>query len=136
MSIHKKIEELQSQLDSLKAQEAKCKDEEIDWPNMIGRLVQVRDRDEEAWSRVLILDAYLEDEGFPFDIDDCTWKYAKLYQGPTRPNWIEWHGGKCPLKNGEEVLGQLRDGTLSARLNRWEHENNDRDIMRYTIIKP
>lgn len=133
------IDNQQSQLDELKSQVMKCKKPEIDWSKMIGRLVVVRDRDTEEWSKPRVLEAYNKDNISKF-YSDCSWYQCKLYEGPTRPNWIEWNGGECPVKGGVSVLVEFRDGGIDisryALDYTWYHSGSDGDIIRYTTLEP
>lgn len=140
INIQQQIDELQAKLDDLKAQAAKCRDDEIDWPNMIGRLVEIYDQEDHTI--VCKLSGYDKSREYPFEIygtNKLKWRHAKLYQGPTRPNWIEWSGGECPVDSEKWILAQERDGGFEiyrASDFRWGHIGYEGDIMRYTVIEP
>jgi hypothetical protein len=52
-------------------------------------------------------------------------------------DWIEWHGGECPVEPGTMVAIRLRDGDefdcLSNYL-RWYHKGYETDIIAYCIV--
>lgn len=53
-------------------------------------------------------------------------------------NWIEWHGGECPVPAGTKVDVKFRDGkqstNLAGRWNYcWENEGGHWDIIAYRI---
>lgn len=54
--------------------------------------------------------------------------------------WIEWHGGECPVPKGTAVDYQYRGGGQAhdpdAVYLRWAHFDDAGDIMRYRIAKP
>jgi hypothetical protein len=131
---------LQARLDRLKAEAAKCKEPEIDWSKMIGRLVMVRDYDAQEFDWPQCLNDFNADLSYPFDCG-ASWAQCKLYDGPTRPNWIEWSGGECPVDGDEYVIIQLRDGSINASKACdfvWEHTSADLpfSIVRYSVIHP
>jgi len=138
------IENLQSwnswcvrEIDALKAKAAKHQEPTIDWSKMIGRTVETRNYDSQKWKRRVLL-GYNPDDVLAFKCD-CACKQCRLYEGPTRPNWVEWHGGECPVDDGVFVLVRLRDGEVRLRraefLLGWKHENLDDDIVKYTEIQ-
>jgi hypothetical protein len=139
MNIQQQINELQSQLDELKAQAAKCEEPEIDWSKMIGRLVEVRNCIDKDWLGPRMLEGYATGWDKPFTADGF-YAEAKLYQGPTRPNWIEWSGGECPVDDCVVVLFEMRSGEIDLcaipLTIRWSHVGANGDILRYTIIEP
>ena len=53
-------------------------------------------------------------------------------------NWIEWHGGKCPVDGGTIVEIELRSGKVltprTASHVFWHHGINDGDITAYRIL--
>ena len=135
-----RIENLQSEIDALKAETAKCPDPiepTIDWDQMIGRTVEVRDYDSQEW-KLRILLRYSPDNKHSFDCG-AEWVQCRLYEGPTRPNWIEWHDGKCPVNGATFVLVQFRNKDLMCRKAKdfqgWRHENSPGDIVKYTEIQ-
>lgn len=142
MNIQQQINELQSQLDELKAQAAECEEPEIDWSKMIGRNVIVWDFNEDRYCSAALY-GYDPSKEFPFNIGPhkgMNWRQARLYQGPTRPNWIEWSGGECPVDDCDVVLFEMRSGEIDLcaipSTIRWSHVGANGDILRYTIIEP
>jgi len=109
---------------------------EIDWNSMIGRLIMVRDYDDREWYGPVELVGI---NGSLFKTTVYDWKQAKPYAGPTRPNWIEWSGGECPVYGGALVLTEWKNGRHDsglARLLDWVKRDRGNDIVRYTVIKP
>lgn len=56
--------------------------------------------------------------------------------------WIEWAGGECPIKKGEDVVVRYRDGFEQILLDAhvgllWLHLASDpeADIIAYRIVK-
>lgn len=52
------------------------------------------------------------------------------------PQWIDWHGGKCPVPAGTRVEVQLRDSTIhkvDPSFVWWVHYGNTGDIIAYRI---
>jgi hypothetical protein len=133
------IDNQQSQLDKLKSQAMKCEEPKIDWSKMIGRLVMVRDRDEQEWLGPVALDKLGEYGNFVVT-GFISWNQCKLYDGPTCPNWVEWKGGECPVKNGVSILVEFRDGGIDVSRYAldyiWYRSGSDGDIIRYTILEP
>lgn len=139
MNIQQQINKLQAQLDELKAQAAKCEEPEIDWSKMIGRLVEVYMGGE--WRGPYVLTKFRPDLLEPFFIGgQIGVNKARPYQGPTRPNWIEWSGGECPVKDDVVILVEMRCGDIDACKHasdyRWSHSGMNGDILRYTVIEP
>lgn len=132
------INNQQSKLDELKSQAMKCEEPKIDWSKMIGRLVMVRDNDIEDWHGPVALDGLGEYGNFVVT-GFVPWNQCKLYDGPTCPNWIEWKGGECPVKDDVVILIEFRDGYIDstniASDYRWDQEDSGGDIIRYTIIE-
>ena len=67
-------------------------------------------------------------------------------QAPEEPKseceWIEWHGGKCPVNPETLVQVRLRDGYeelrgFKAYRYSWGHDANDdpNDIIAYRVVK-
>lgn len=139
IDLQDKIEKLQAELDELKVSMAPTQPErQIDWPKMIGRLVMVRDDDTDDWQGPEVLQDYRQTPGYPFRVNERYWQEVKLYEGPTRPNWIEWSGGKRPVDSAALVLAELRSKELRlapARYFRWG-DNQQYTIVRYTVIEP
>jgi len=132
-----RIENLQSEIDALKAKAAKHQEPTIDWSKMIGLTVETRDYYSQEWKRRVLL-GHNPDSRIPFNCD-AAWKQCRLYEGPTQPNWIEWHGGKCPVNGATFVLVQFRNEDLMCRKAKdfqgWRHENRPGDIVNYTEIQ-
>lgn len=74
-------------------------------------------------------------------------EYFHLYPAPDADGWIEWKGGKCPLKTGELVDIRYRDGeeVSGAEANEcesdagaafWRHDDFQCDIIAYRLHKP
>lgn len=55
--------------------------------------------------------------------------------------WIEWGGGKSPVKDNVKVVRKYRDGIIGyAKSNNemedyWEHTGRSHDIIAYRIVK-
>lgn len=138
MNTQARIEALQAELDKLKAELAKP-EPDFDWSQMIGRLVMVRDFESQDWKGPCVLSSVEMQTDSLFISPESYWRFAKLYDGPTRPNWIDWSGGECPIGPNEFVIVQYRDGLLGlvvAQFISWEHRHADGDIMRYSVVKP
>jgi len=132
MDVMKRIEEIEKELDELKRKAASRDNAEIDLGDMIGRLVMVRDDDDEEWHGPVELVGI---NGSWFKTTVFDWEQAKLYTGPTRPNWIEWSGGKMPVDEKQAVLIQQDVGSIrygEAWMFFWESPK----IARYTVIEP
>lgn len=139
MTKQTQIEALRELLATLEAeQEESTPEPKIDWSKMIGRVVEVRDYDRQEWN-CGVFEKFYPESPFPFCTNEDVYKQCRLYQGPTRPNWIEWDGGECPVDEDSQVLVMLRGGHISAhnaRLFVWHHSKNQSDIIRYTVIEP
>jgi hypothetical protein len=57
--------------------------------------------------------------------------------------WIEWNGGKCPVKSSVPVYVKLRDGytdsdkdigPVPARYWPWRHKGSGNDIIAYRVV--
>ena len=66
---------------------------EIDWPSMIGRMVEVKDYNNDEWKGPYILQDVVDDE-YMFDAMNECWKIARLCEAPTTPNFIKYIGQK------------------------------------------
>jgi hypothetical protein len=62
---------------------------------------------------------------------------------PAEPEWIEWHGGECPVPAGTRVEVKTRRGEesiwLAGELDDWHHatleeQEPDGDIIAYRIL--
>lgn len=55
-------------------------------------------------------------------------------------DWIEWHGGECPVPAGERIDIRFRGGTYEdyqpSEGWRWTHVGGAYDIVAYRISKP
>ena len=55
-------------------------------------------------------------------------------------DWINWHGGECPVGPSVRVEVDLRDGYTGAYGAaddfRWGHDGTGGDIIRYRILDP
>lgn len=54
-------------------------------------------------------------------------------------DWIEWNGGKCPVKSDARVEVRFRDrctGRYQASSLRWGHMNVESDIIAYRVCEP
>lgn len=58
-------------------------------------------------------------------------------------DWIEWHGGECPIRNGEVVEVKKRYGGTELFQQQhhycyqlWTHYGDGLDIIAYRIVKP
>jgi hypothetical protein len=53
--------------------------------------------------------------------------------------WIEWHGGECPVSNGNKLVVRLRDGSelISRWVEQfnWRHRNSRNDIIAYRTAR-
>ena len=71
------------------------------------------------------------------DIDGLIAAYPKL-KAIMEPQWIEWHGGECPVPAGADVEVEFRDGSkarhYSARAWYWGYSGHGADIIRYRVI--
>jgi len=115
----------------------------IDWndPAWVGRLVEVEHEGE--W-RVSVCTGNRRGKCVT-GTGDCEWVWdkARLYTGPTRPNWIEWNGareyGECPVDRNVFVNVLRRDGSLgggAAGNQFWMRNDSASDIMRYSVVVP
>ncbi len=81
--------------------------------------------------------------------DDMTSKpaeYGKVHadgsrsggQPPAEPEWIDWHGGECPVIGGTRVKVRFRNGDrprdADASSFWWGSENHPTDIIAYRIL--
>lgn len=148
-----KIEELEAKIKNISkeiaALKSTCKCEEIDWndPVWIDRLIEVRqDEDQEengddCWFGPVALKQYNgEQVNAPFECVTGYWQQARPYTGPTRPNWIEWKGGKCPVGRDEFVNVMFANGGFyggKALILTWgmcaDPLNN---IIKYSVVLP
>jgi len=140
MDVLKRIEEIEKELDELKRQTASIDDSDVDWNDMIGRLVMVRDNDDEEWRGPSALDSYLDRRNYPFRASGILYEQAKPYTGPTRPNWIEWDGLRPTSINDDDfVLFQDQDGGVFGCYVEnliWDRFGMLRYVTRYTVIEP
>ena len=63
-------------------------------------------------------------------------KFAEL-RAPKEPEWIEWHGGECPVGDGDLVELKLRAGlfrTMCAGNCDWSHAQFSSDIIAYRVL--
>lgn len=131
-----RIAELQAEVQALKVA-----DEEIDWndPAWVGRTVEVRNYDYELWVRS-ILCSYRPELNRSFILHSgLGWEQCRPYTGPTRPNWIEWQCGECPVDEEDWVIVQFRNGVIATRKGRqfsWKCRVSVDDIMRYSVVVP
>lgn len=54
-------------------------------------------------------------------------------------DWIEWHGGECPVPHGTEVEVKCADGGVGRRaagMLIWSHFFSKGDIVAYRVVKP
>lgn len=140
-SVQVQICELQKQLDKLKAA-TNNGGTEIDWSTMINHLVYVSDtKDYNDWLGPFLLREYNPDQEYPFKITN-NWRYAKPYQGPTKPNWIMHTNDCCPIDGDEWVIIYLRNGLMNMKKAKdfmWilsNKRNSPNDIIKYSIVKP
>jgi hypothetical protein len=64
----------------------------------------------------------------------------------SKREWIEWHGGKCPVAptatvdvrfpNGTEMLGYPASDWISGANDWWQHQSVDHDnhIIAYRVV--
>lgn len=54
-----------------------------------------------------------------------------------KSDWIEWHGGDCPVPGDTLVQYRLRGGmeTVSAEELDWDWYDDSVDIIAYRIVK-
>lgn len=61
-----------------------------------------------------------------FDIHTPDWRETLQERTKESNDWIEWHGGECPVNGAVQV--RLREGTVlnfsDASIPEWQHENN------------
>lgn len=54
--------------------------------------------------------------------------------------WVDWHGGECPLNKRDHARVRYRDGEIFrwARPDylRWHHIGTSGDIVAYQVVKP
>jgi len=83
-----------------------------------------------------------EDEDFPIETPYEGFGYAKLYQGPTRPNWIDHdpvNHPECPVNLGDLVMIQDSIGMVfvgGAYKFSWSGGCGFNPVKRYTVIEP
>lgn len=56
---------------------------------------------------------------------------------PTEPEWIEWHGGECPVPAGSDCEVRFRDGETRRDTEpeewQWRHIQHAHDIVAYRV---
>lgn len=90
--LHEQVKRLEAELAELKAHLNIAS--EPDWPNMIGRLVEVEVKSNVGgkWYPARALEAYDSSVTQPFHDGFSAWHDARLYEGPTVPNFIPYTG--------------------------------------------
>ena len=147
MGIEDKIEELEERNADLARRVAHLEGEGGYQPEVtsenVGRLVMVRDSGYSDWLGPFVLKKVRFDSGLRYMAGPSSFNHAKLYTGPTRPNWNEHDGLSVPGDVYElgRALVQDRSGDIEivpAESHWWVHSyiENPNDIMRYTIIEP
>lgn len=62
----------------------------------------------------------------------------KAATAPVEPEWIEWCGGACPVRNGADVEMRFRDGDVDRDDDPhgwdWNHIGRDGDIVAYRVF--
>ena len=149
MNKDKHIEELEQRVAQLEKQcventvgNTEPKDESVTEEH-VGRLVMFRDLDSQEWDGPCVLNRVVHDDNEPYIVGEDPWKQAKLYKGPTKPNWIEHDGKGVPeeVRQVDKVLAQNRNGNIvlsSSASNCWVYSEGElgNQIVRYTIIEP
>lgn len=136
------IEQLEKQLATIQAALEEMKkppqgEEEIDWEEMVGRLVMVRDRTDDAWLGPVVYEGFdTTFTEYPHDIVQVGgFRYCKPYDAPTAINW-QSDLTKCHIPEGCAVVVSLQGGRLgicwdNATLASW----NDGSYSKYAVIK-
>ena len=143
----KRIEELEQRVAQLEKQcieNTEPKDEPVT-EDHIGRLVMVRNYDDQDWKGPIELSSVDgESVPYPYKTVCAVYSQAKLYKGPTKPNWIEHDGMGVPeeVEDAGKALVQKRNGwicVVDEYSPWWIHDDvggEGGDIVRYTIIEP
>lgn len=146
MGIEDKIEELEERNADLARRVAELEGGKSCHPEVtsenVGRLVMVRDSGYNDWLGPFVLKKVRSDSGLKYMAGPSSFNHAKLYTGPTLPNWNEHDGLSVPADVYElgQALIQDRSGDVDfvpAESHWWVHgcRATPNDIMRYTIIE-
>lgn len=139
-----KIEELEAKVADLVREISelkKAKGDEPDCSSWEGRLVMVRDEEEQEWIGPTALKRYERYCKYPFRVMyDAGYKQANLYHGPHPINLIPWNGGECPVNPDDLVLARWGGSSLEvARAGdlSWQHTNygGPGDIVGYAVLR-
>jgi len=92
----------------------------------------------EAELREMVFDAWTDSADWTADRFIAR-LHARMAGKATEPEWIEWHGGECPVPAGTRVEYRLRCYELPFRVSvpeslRWGHSTPDASLWRDDII--
>ena len=72
--------------------------------------------------------------------------YLRFHARPDADGWIKWDGGKCPVKEGQQVTVKYRNGkvktgpaldpSLDLEQGFWDNDQNPWDIIAYRPVAP
>lgn len=134
--LEKQLATIQAALEEMKKQPPQG-EEEIDWDEMVGRLVMVRDYSDDEWLGPVVYAGF--DTGpteYPHDtVIGGEYYYCKPYDGPTAINW-QSDLTKCHIPEGCAVVVHTQDGGIGicdneAVLASW----NDGSFSKYAVIR-
>lgn len=81
--------------------------------------------------------AWLKDAAMAFLNDQPIQGLADTPPSPPEPEWIEWHGGDCPVPPDTMVECRRGDGIIIKDLAfkwRWHYRRIDTDIIAYRVV--
>lgn len=139
------IQKLKDELYNLKERigRLEAEREERDYGSWVGRLVMLKDSDDEQWAGPMVLEKYKHGDEYPFRVNQgIGYEQARLYQGPQPVNMTPWGGGNCPVHRDALVLvrrgGARNYRVYFANMIPWEHRNGggDGDVVEYAVLDP
>lgn len=74
----------------------------------------------------------------PFNASDFfNWNEFELREAPSKDDWIEWGGGKCPVDADVKVKCRFRSGeeTSISPAGAWNWAHEDGDIVAYKVVE-
>lgn len=94
--------------------------------------------------RAAFEDWFVKKTGGDPDLLDCELEWEAFKAGmelakPTEPEWIDWHGGECPVPAGSDCEVRFRDGAVMRDSEPedwgycWHNDNDPRDIVAYRV---
>jgi len=111
-------------------------------PIPIGSLCEFWDNEEIDTKFISVLTEYISKGNYPYDVEGiATYHHAKPHDGPNTPLPWQWNTGKKPKfpEGNHIVFVEYQNKFRTCREGGdgfcWDIRDNDRDILKYAIVR-